>query len=146
VAASNDAFRVAALLIERGAEIDPVESNRGNTPLDFAIYGQQTEMTAFLSRFSRDVFLLTFAGSIDRLRELLRAEPDLAKAVRDGSSLFMWLPDDEARAFEAVELLLAFGADPSLKNKEGMTAAEHAAERALYDVADLLRAKAGPPV
>jgi ankyrin repeat protein len=47
---------------------------------------------------------------------------------------------------EAIELLLAHGADPSLKNKEGIKAAEYAAKRALYDVADLLRAKAEPPV
>jgi hypothetical protein len=141
LAASNDSFRTAAFLIERRAEIDSVESNWGNTPLDFASYGQQTEMIEFLSRFSRDVFLLTYAAKIERLRELLTAEPHLAKATRNGNTLLMWLPDDEARALEAVELLLAHGADPSAKTKEGMTAAQYGSKRALYDVTELLHAK-----
>jgi ankyrin repeat protein len=42
---------------------------------------------------------------------------------------------------EIVELLLANGADPTVRNKEGMTAADCAKKRGLYDVAKLLRSK-----
>jgi len=144
VAASSDAFRVAELLIARGADLEAVESTWNNTPLDHALYGNQTRMIEFLSRLSRDVFRVTWIGNIERLRELLSEDPDRAKAVNDGdgSTLLMWLPDDEARAIEIVELLLAHGADPSLQNKGGKAAADFAGERALYDVADLLRSKA----
>ena len=55
-----------------GREIDPVESNWSNTTLDYAIYGTQTEMIESLSRFRRDVFLITYVGNVERLRELLR--------------------------------------------------------------------------
>lgn len=138
VAAAHDSLRVAALLIERGAEIEPVETNWNNSPLDGAMYANLTRMIEFLSRFSRDVFRLTWIGNIERLRELLRAEPDLAKVFNDGNTPLMWLPDDEARAIEIVELLLAYGADPRIKSKEGMTAADYARKRGLYDVAELL--------
>jgi ankyrin repeat protein len=137
-AASNDSLRVAQLLIERGAEIEPVETSWNNTPLDHAMYSNLTRMIEFLSRFTRDVFRLTRIGNIERLRDVLREEPDLAKVVDDGYTPLMWLPDDEARAVEIVELLLAHGADPTLRSKEGMTAADWAIKRGLYEAAALL--------
>lgn len=39
--------------------------------------------------------------------------------------------------------MLAYGADPSIKNKEGMTAADYASKQELYDVAELLRDREG---
>ena len=100
-------------------------------------------MIEFLSGFSRDVFRVAWNGNIGRLRELLDEEPDLAKATRDDSTPLMWLPDNEARATEAVELLPAHGADPSVRSMEGKTAADYAEKRGLYDVAELLRSQTG---
>jgi uncharacterized protein len=140
-ASSYNALRVASLLIERGAEIDPREANWGATPLGFAIYGQKTQMIELLGRFSRDIWELTFSGQVERLRELLYAEPELAKIRGESETPLMWLPDDEALAIEIVELLLAHGADPAIRNKEGVTAADCAEKRGLYDVAELLRSK-----
>jgi uncharacterized protein len=138
-AVSHDSFDVAVLLIERGAEIDPVESNWGATPLGFAIYGQKTGMIELLGRVSRDIWELTNSGQVERLRELLSQEPELAKVAGKGVTPLMWLPDDETRAIEIVELLLAYGADPAVRNNAGMTAADCVEKRGLYDVAELLR-------
>jgi uncharacterized protein len=115
-----------------------VESNWNNTPLDTALYENLPRMIEFLSRFTRDVFRLTWTGNIDRLREVVSEEPDLAKINNDGRTPLMWMPEDEARAKEIVELLVAHGADPTIRNKEGMTAADCAEKRGLYDVAELL--------
>ena len=141
IAASSNSLRVAELLIARGAELEPVETNWNNTPLDHAMYANLTPMIEYLSRFTRDVFRLTFIGNIERLREVLREKPDLAKRVDDTYTPLMWLPDDEACAIEVVELLLAHGADPSVRSKEGKTAADFAEERGLYAVAELLRSR-----
>lgn len=138
-AAGHDSIRVAELLIARGAEIEPVETNWNNTPLDHAMYGNLPRMIEFLSRFTRDVFRLTWIGNIERLRKVLSEEPDLAKAAGDGNTPLMWLPEDEPRAIEIVELLVGHGADPKITNNEGMTAADCAEKRGLYDVAELLR-------
>ena len=142
IAAYTEAVRVAALLIERGAEIDPVESSWNNTPLDAAVYSQHPRIIELLAPVSRDVWNLTFTGNVERLRGVLAAEPELArvKTANDGTPL-MWLPDDEGRAIEIVEMLLANGADPTTKNKDGQTAADRAERRGLFAVAELLRSE-----
>lgn len=96
-------------------------------------------MIKFLSGFTRDVFRLTWIGNVARLREVLSEDPNLAKVAEEGNTPLMWLPEDETRAGEIVELLVANGADPKTRNKEGMTAADLAERRALYEVAVLLR-------
>ena len=140
VAAYEGSLRAATLLIERGAEIDPVDSMHDGTPLWFAMWGQRQRMVELLSRFSHDVWALSFTGNIDRLREVLTAEPRLATLVGAESTPLMWLPDDDARAIEIVKLFLAHGANASLRDKEGQTAADRAEKRGMHEVAALLRA------
>jgi uncharacterized protein len=137
VAAYSNALNVAALLIDRGADLEAVESNWNNTPLGFATYANLTSMIELISRHTTDVFRLTWTGNIERLKEVLSAQPELAK-LDDGSTPLMWLPDDDARATEAVKLLVSFGADPAAKSNQGMTAADYARKWALYDTAELL--------
>ena len=84
------------------------------------------------------VWSLTFTGNVERLREVLSAEPERAKAAGDGGTPLMWLPGDEARATEIVELFLAHGADPTVRNKDGQAAADLARKRGLDEVANLL--------
>ncbi len=143
VAAYRDSPRVGALLIERGAEIDPVESNWSNTPLSAAVYTQSHRMIELLGRVSRDVWELVLSGNVERLREVFRTEPEKARLTADGHTLLMWLPDNESRALAVAEVLLAHGADPGLKNPEGLTAAEVADRRFMPEVAALLRARGG---
>lgn len=138
-AAGSDALRVAGLLIERGAEIDPRESNWSATPLGYATHSQKREMIDFLGRFSRDVWNLTFNGKVERLREVLNEEPGLAKVVnKNGATPLWWLPDDEARAVEIVELFLAYGADPAILAEDGMTAADYARKRGMDEASRML--------
>jgi ankyrin repeat protein len=140
-AAYAGSIRVAALLIERGAEIDPVDAMHDATPLWWAMWGQRQRMIDLLSPYSQDVWALSFTGNVARLREVLSAEPRLATLVGGETTPLMWLPDDEARAIEIAELFLAYGADPSIKDKDGRTAADRAEKRGMLDVAELLRAK-----
>ncbi|MEP6690579.1 MAG: ankyrin repeat domain-containing protein [Gemmatimonadaceae bacterium] len=142
VAAANRAYRVAQLLIERGAEIDARETRWGNTPLGHAVYGQDARMIDILSAVSRDVFELTYVGKVERLREVLSAEPALARIESGGQSPLMWLPDDERDAMEIARLLLALGADRAKKNSRAETAADIARKRGLDDVAELLESGA----
>jgi ankyrin repeat protein len=141
VAGYNDALRVAEVLTARGAQIDPRETRYGITPLWGAVWGQKQRMIEFLSPLSRDVWALAFIGNVARLREVLTAEPKLAKSSGEHETPLMWLPDDEARAKEIAEMLLAGGADPTVRNTQGQTAADLASIRGLDDVAALLRSK-----
>jgi ankyrin repeat protein len=139
MAAYENALAVARLLIARGAEIDPVEENYGNTPLDAAIYADHAEMIALLAERSRYVWGLTFIGAVERLREVLRDDPSRAKANYQGTTLLMYLPGDEPRALMIATLLLDLGADPKSVGEEGRTAAELAEARGMPAVASLLR-------
>lgn len=141
VAAAHDALRVAGLLVERGAAIDPIEGNWYNTPLGFAVYHDHPRMIELLSPHSRDVWNLAFTGQVERLREVLSAEPQLAMVTGESTPLF-WLPDDEAKAVEIIELFLARGADPGFRRTDGMSAADVAKKRGLDEAAAKLTAAA----
>ena len=132
-------------MIARGAEIDPVESNWSNTPLGAAVYSQHQEMIDLLSRYSRDIWELTYAGKIERLREVLAEDPERARVSGGGHTPLMWLqPDDESRAMAVAKLLIANGADPSPTNNDGMTAADRAERLGMFEVAAMLRRASTP--
>jgi uncharacterized protein len=142
-AAANNALRAAAFLVERGAEIDPRESMYNGTPMGWATHGGRTEMVQFLSRHSRDIWTLCFNGYVDRVREILAEDPSGARVIsNDGHTPLWWLPDDEAKALQMVELLLGAGADPSAKSQDGRTAADWARRRGMRDVATRLETAA----
>ena len=135
-AGSYNSVRSAELLIARGAQIDPRELHWGAIPIGFAIYGRHQEMIELLRHHTRDPWNLAFTGNVDRLREVLAADPALAHVAHpDGGTPLMRLPEDEAKAREIVELLLSYGADPGRRNQAGKTAADLARERGMSDIA-----------
>ena len=146
IAAYHDSVDVANLLIARGATVDPVGRKYGNTPLGGAMHCQSTKMIELLSRFSRSAWEVGYAGNVQRLRELLTEKPERARATGDGETLLMWLPPhDEAAAMEVARLLLENGADPRVRDPQGMTAADRAERNAMFEVAAFLRQRASAP-
>ena len=140
IAAYSDSLDVARLLVERGAEIDPIGRQYQNTPLGGAMHCQSWRIVDFLSGISRSAWEVGYAGNVAHLRELLDEKPERARGY-DGETLLMYLPvDDEAKAMEVAELLLANGADPSLRDPNGATAADRADRNGMYAVAERLRA------
>ena len=145
-AAGANALRAARFLIDRGAEIDPRETAYGGVPMGWAAHGDHVEMLDLLSRYSRNIWTLCFRGYVDRVREILREDPDLAKQVSgDGITPLWWLPDEEKKAMEIVDLLLANGADPALRSRSGGTAAGWARERGMTEIARRLAVDGEPP-
>ena len=115
-----------AFLVERGAEIDPRESTYdgdanwlGGARRPHRDGELSQPVTAAISgRF------VSTATSIACARFCRRIPAARAVATDDGITPLWWLPDDEAKAMQIVELLLAAGADPSAKSKNGGTAAD----------------------
>jgi hypothetical protein len=134
----SGAVEIAKLLIERGADVDQVERQYNSTPLGHANYQGKHEVAAVLVPRSKDIRGLCFAGAVDRLAELLSADRSLANTVSRGEAPLFALPDDDELAVEVVELLLAHGADPSVKNGAGLTPAEAAKKRGLEEAAAAL--------
>jgi len=145
VAAYSGAESVVDLLIRRGAKIDPVDAVHDATPLWFAMWAQHDRIVSRLARYSRDLWALSFTGHLERLREVLRAEPRLATVAGESTPLF-WLPEDEKRAVEIVEMFLSLGADAAFRRREdGLAAAEVARRRGLTEAADMLAAAEKQP-
>jgi hypothetical protein len=117
-AAYANALGAAKLLLDRGATVDPVNTEWGSTPLGAAVYAQHPRMIDLLGRVSRDIWELVSTGNLERLRELFRSEPD-PEDYRRRAYTTMWLPDDEARALSR-RLLLAHGADPTVETMTGV--------------------------
>ncbi|HEU4616889.1 MAG TPA: ankyrin repeat domain-containing protein [Gammaproteobacteria bacterium] len=136
------AVGIAKLLIARGAEIDPVERRYHSTPLGHANYQHRPEMIATIAPVSRDIKGLCFCGAVERLRELLAEDASLARNASRGDWPLFCLPDDDERALEVAELLLAHGADRNVKNADGLTPAAVARQRGLVETAELLAAAA----
>lgn len=131
---------IATLLIARGANVDAVERRYNSTPLGHANYQRRPEMVAVIAPFSRDIRGLCFAGAIDRLAELLGKDRGLASALTRGEAPLFALPDDDERAVDVAELLLAHDADPSVRNSAGLTPAEAARKRGLDEAAATISA------
>jgi ankyrin repeat protein len=75
--------------------------------------------------------------------QLLTEKPERARGY-DGETLLMYLPtNDEATAMKVAELLLEHGADPTIRDPQGMTAADRAERNAMFGVASMLRARSG---
>jgi uncharacterized protein len=124
---------------EAQAEIDPVETTWQGTPIGTATYSGCQRLIDFLSRYSRDIGTLTFNGKVERVRELVEADPSLARTAADGDSLLFWLPrDNEARAVAIARLLLEHGADPSVTDANGMTPGDRAERLAMFELAHAL--------
>jgi uncharacterized protein len=138
-AAGSDAIEIAALLVEAGAEIDPIERRYGSTPLGWAHHQGAAAARAHLASRSRDVQALCHAAEIERLETLLAENPTLANApARSGEPPLFCLPGDDTSACDLVEFLLAAGGDPTMRNADGQTPAQLARKRRLLDTAALL--------
>src|SRR5262245_402248 len=139
LAAYGDAVGVGELLIARGAEVDAIGRQYDNTALGGAMHCQSTRMIELLARHSKSAWELGYSGHADRLREVLAEKPERARGY-DGETLLMYLPpDDEDKAIEVAKLLLEHGADPTIKDPHGVTAADRAEKNAMYRVAGILR-------
>lgn len=139
-AAQANALDAARLLIAAGADVDRRGGDYQATPLGYAIFHKHEAMIDLLAPLSRDVHGLTGSGRLDRLREVLAADPRLANAPnpRGLTPLFV-LPDDEDTALEAAMILLDHSADPTFSGPDGESADRAASRRGMDTVAELIR-------
>jgi ankyrin repeat protein len=142
-AAGSNALDAAALLLERDADVNIRETQYRATPMGFASHYDHRTMIDILTPHSRDVWCLANQGKLDRLRDLLAAEPQRAREIGPHGLTLLWhLPNDEDLALQVVELLLAYGVDPAVKGDDGTTAADSARALGLERVAARLNAAA----
>jgi len=145
-AVQADAAEIADMLIVEGAEVDLRERKWKGTPLTWALVLGRPDMARKLAPLSRDVRGLAGLADLERLEQVLAAEPERANErldVEDRITPLFCLPEDEDAAMAVAEILLRHGADPTLRNPQGRTPADVARQRGLDDSADLIEAAGG---
>src|SRR5262245_17024121 len=114
-AASRGHLQAARLLLDRGAKVDAADGE-GVTPLVLAAYRGHTDV----------VKLLLERGAYVNAQERRNGLSSLSHAVGRGDK-------------ELVAVLVAHGADPSLKSADGRTALERAEANGVTEIVALLK-------
>ena len=128
-------------LIEAGAEVDLREGRWRGTAMSWAVVLGKPDIADHLAPLSRDVRAFAAQARLERLAQVLAAEPALAdqKLANDGAPTPLFcLPGDEDAAARVARLLLDHGADPGVRNEASKTATEAARARGLEEAAELM--------
>ena len=139
-AAGHNALRVAQLLIERGAEIDP-DRDRLERDADRLCRLRRPDRDG---RLPEPVLEERLDARVPRLRRppargaAGRAGARHGSSTNDGFTPLWWLPDDEAKAMEIVEAVHGARRGSVARSKEGRTAADWARKRGMLEVARML--------
>ena len=130
-------------LVEAGADVDLRERRWNGTPMSWAVVLGKPEVADYLAPLSHDVRPLAYQGRLERLKAVLREQPERALVNLpgdNGATPLFSLPDDEELALEVVRIFLAHGVDPTVRNPKGQTAADIARLNGHEEVAELLDA------
>jgi len=130
---------VVRLLVAHGADIDRPTTQFGGA-MGFAAHFRRREIAAFLAPLSRDVYNMTDLGLKARLSELFAADPTLVNArhFRAGVTPLFCLPGSDDEAMDMAAFLLAHGADPDIRNGDGVTAEQMFRQHGREELADFL--------
>ena len=144
-AVASGSMEVVELLVEHGADIDRPTTRAGGGAMGYAAHFDRRDIADYLAPLSRDAYCLVDLGFKDRLGELFAAEPGLVNVrhVQSGCTPLFWLPEDEEAALDMAEFLLEHGADPNIRDAEGLTAEDRLRRRGWIEVAEFLREKGG---
>ena len=140
-AVQSGSLEAVDLLLRAGADIDRRERRWNGTPLTWSRVLGHPHLTAHLAPLSRDVRGLSWLGLTDRLDAVLAAEPGRIThtiAGDDSPTHLFCLPDDEDAAAEVARVLMGHGADASVRNPAGKTAADVARLRGLDEAAEVI--------
>lgn len=140
-AAQGGASHTLDLLLAAGAEVDQRDARFHGTALEWAVVLGKHEAADRLVSHSRDVRALGRLGELDRLAQVLCESAALATervpVVAAPTALFCFAEDDET-SVQVVRLLLSSGADRTVRDGQGRTAAQVARARGLEATARLL--------
>jgi len=143
-AVQSGSLEAVELLLAAGADIDLRERKWRGTPFSWSAVLGKPHLTERLAPLSRDVRALAWLGRLGRLEAVLRAEPELANHILPDANAptpLFCLPGEEGAAADVVRVLLAHGADPTLRHDQGRNAIEAARANGLDEAADLMEAK-----
>jgi ankyrin repeat protein len=141
-AAQSGKVSIVKELVEAGADVDLRERRWHGTPMSWSVVLGKPDVADYLAPLSRDVRPFAFQARLERLQAALTEQPWRANERLPGDcpTPLYCLPDDEEAAVDVARILLAHGADPSVRNDKGQTPADAARAQGLDDAAELMEA------
>ena len=142
-AVQSGSLEAVQRLVAAGADVDVRETRWRGTSLSWAVTLGKPDVAAWLAPLSHDVRALTHMGDAARLQAVLDQDASLANqtlAFDDGPTPLFCLPDDERLALKMAPILLAHGADPTVRNAKGRTPVDLARDQDHEDVAAMMEA------
>jgi ankyrin repeat protein len=131
------------LLVELGANVDVRDPDYDSTPLAAANYKGQWDAVEYLLQFAPIREAVKFGG-LDRVRRLLRENPECVNARDDTGQTPLHYPFRDTRQGEEIlDLLIERGADTSAKDNEGRTPFDQMLRNGRPDLAHVLRRHGG---
>lgn len=146
-AAQSGSLESVELLISAGGDVDLTERRWGGTPMSWAAVMGQARVADRMAPLSSDARTLGYMGKLERLEAVLRQEPARANqrsTDEDGPTPLFVLSRDPDKATAVARILLAHGADPTVKNAKGLTPADVARTIDLDEAADLMDEQSRP--
>ena len=140
-AVQSGSLAAVDLLLEAGADPNLRDRKWRGTSLSWAVALGRPQLFERLIPVSRDARALSRIPACERLKAVLDADASLADhhlAEDAAPTPLFCLPDDEDAAVEVVRILVAHGANPSVRAPNGHTPAEVARIRGLDEAAELI--------
>ncbi len=132
MAAWNGDLATVKLMIDKGADPSLRDPDHFSPAIGFALHAGRPEMVAYLETQKMDVFTAAALGLIDRMREMVAADPACLETRFESVLPRQSRPSDRNwltplavavsnGRVEMVRLLIDLGADPTVSDGAGMT-------------------------
>jgi ankyrin repeat protein len=142
-AAGWGGLELVRLLLDLGADPALRDPTYHAAPIGWAMHNQQRDVVEYLLQFA-DVFAAVPCDGVERVADLLRKDPSLARARDDdGDPLVFCLHPEMTRLEEMIQFLVSYGADLNARGRDGKTLLDRALARGWKELADLVRSHGG---